>query len=222
MNAVIIPAAGQSRRMGQDKLFLKLDGQSVIERTLEIFLNAADIHEVILVASKNNMEALRDLEKKYQSKTIKVVLGGNTRTASVANGLKALDIKVKGVLIHDGARPFVEADLVQRIIERLNNGESAVIPGVSPKDTVKEIDENQVVKTLVRSSLVQVQTPQGFNRKTIEKAYNNALALDIKATDDSALVEALGIPVNVIPGKYDNIKITTREDIKFGEAILKG
>lgn len=222
MNAVIIPAAGQSRRMGRDKLFLRLNNKMVIKRTLDVFLSVNSIDEIILVASDNNIRTLKDLVKKYTQKTIKIVLGGSTRTASVANGLKVLDEKTKSVLIHDGARPFIEADLIENIIAHLESGDLAVIPGVSPKDTIKKINGGKVHETLKRDALIQVQTPQGFSRKTIEAAYKNALSLSLKATDDSALVEAMNIPVKVIQGSYDNIKITTQEDIKFGEAILKG
>lgn len=222
MNSVIIPAAGHSTRMGDaiNKQFLELLGKEVIAYTIDLFYNHPLIDEIILVINEKDQEIFKALIRKYNYKNIVLAIGGNSRSASVYNGLMKLSKEATKVLIHDGARPFLKDQYIDQIIEKLDDY-SSVIMAVKSKDTVKRVDGEYIKETLRRSELVNVQTPQAFKRETILKAYAWGMKNEIKATDDSSLVEQLGYKTTVVLGDYNNIKITTPEDVKFGEAILK-
>jgi len=223
MNSVIIPAAGSSRRMGKqiNKQFLKLHEKEVIAYTIDIFYKNPLIDEIILVINEKDQEDFKRLINTYDYHGIKVVIGGCSRSISVYKGLLKVSKKAKKVLIHDGARPFLKDEYIKKIINQLDISASVVM-AVKSKDTIKRVDGNHVKETLNRDELINVQTPQAFKYDVILKAYQWAMDNEIQATDDSALVEKKGYQTTVILGDYDNIKITTLEDIKFGEAILKG
>jgi len=223
MNSVIIPAAGNSTRMGKNKnkQFLKLYDKEVIYYTISIFENCDLIDEIILVIKKNDINRYNILINKYKFKKVKLSIGGNSRKESVFNGLKEISNNSKKILIHDGARPFLKEKYLIQIINTLDI-EDAVVLAVKVKDTIKSIENGYIKNTLERSKLINVQTPQGFKKKIILKAYDFGISNNIEATDDSQLVEKLGVNVKVVYGDYDNIKITTEEDIRFGEKILKG
>lgn len=222
MNSVIIPAAGNSTRMGKDinKQFLKLFQKEVIAYTIDIFYKNPLIDEIILVINESDYNDFNDLINKYDYKDIKIVVGGSSRSASVYKGLLQVSKKAKNVLIHDGARPFLKNEYIKEIITQLNF-HSSVVMAVRSKDTIKRVDGEYIKETLNRNELINVQTPQGFKYDVILKAYKWAIDHKIQATDDSSLVEKIGYKTAVVLGDYDNIKITTVEDIKFGEAILK-
>jgi|LGOV01.1.fsa_nt_gb 2-C-methyl-D-erythritol 4-phosphate cytidylyltransferase len=222
MNTVIILAAGNSTRMGNNisKQFLKLMGKEVISYTIETFEKNDLIDEIILVIKENDISRFELLIKKYNFKKIKLVIGGNNRQESACIGLKNISKNAKKILIHDGARPFIKKENINNIINLLNK-EKAVVLAVKTKDTIKMIDNDYIKKTLNRSELINVQTPQGFTREVIFEAYKYANENNLTATDDSQLVEALGIKIKVLYGNYENIKITTIEDIKFGEIIIR-
>ncbi len=223
--SAVIVAAGSGRRMGADrpKQFLELCGKTIIERTAAVFSGCKSINEIIIVSSESGLEECRRLLAGLEEdKIIKYVLGGKERYESVYNGLNALDDRSNIVLIHDGVRPFVTEDMIEASIDdALAYGACAA--GVKSKDTVKICDENGFVKyTPDRECVYNIQTPQTFKRDIIEKAYERAEKSGIFGTDDASLVENAGVPVKITMGSYDNIKITTPDDLIVGEKILNG
>lgn len=210
--SVIITAGGYGKRMGQPKQFLTLLGKPMIEWTIDVFKRSKSIGQIILVVAPENME---------QAKSFGVTIaeGGAERTDSVRNGLKLVSKDTDIVLIHDGARPLITGQIIEASIAEARNSGAAVV-GVPVKDTIKEATSNEkrVTRTLDRKTLWQAQTPQAFKRDIIMKAYENAKD---NATDDSKLVEDLGIPVKMVMGSYENIKVTTPEDLVIAEAILR-
>jgi 2-C-methyl-D-erythritol 4-phosphate cytidylyltransferase len=192
----------------------------VIAYTIDIFYKCPLINEIILVINEGDQEDFNELISKYDYQGIKMVLGGNSRSASVYKGLLEVSKEAKKVLIHDGARPFLKDEYIKDIIKQLDV-HSSVVMAVKSKDTIKRVDGGYVKETLDRSELINVQTPQAFKYDVILKAYEWAIAHKIQGTDDSTLVEKIGYKTVVLLGDYNNIKITTVEDIKFGEAILK-
>ncbi len=210
--AVIIAAAGSSKRMGTDKLLVKLGAKSVIRRSVEAFVPFADMMAV--VCSKENIDRIKE---ELSGLDCTFCIGGAERLYSVKNALEA----VKGadiVLVHDGARPLISADVIKRCIDQTNKLGSAVV-GVKAKDTIKMCDGISVALTPERSKMWQVQTPQGFNYKKLCAAYENPMA---NATDDASVYEFAGNPVYMLEGDYKNIKLTTPEDIAAAKAYLGG
>ncbi|UII56049.1 2-C-methyl-D-erythritol 4-phosphate cytidylyltransferase [Cytobacillus spongiae] len=219
---VIIPAAGQGKRMGagKNKLLLELKGIPVFIHTLKVF-QADDQCEGIILAihpdDRKNMEAL--ILQHHISKVISFVIGGKERQHSVYNGLKAVE-KAEVVLVHDGARPFVEQLAIHELVEAAKKDGAAIL-AVPVKDTIKKVENHKVAVTVERSSLWAVQTPQAFRISLLHKAYEKAEQDHFLGTDDASLVERLGERVVIVEGNYDNIKLTTPEDLYFAEAILQ-
>lgn len=222
--SAVIPAAGMGTRMERDmnKIFIIMENRPILAHTLEAFQECDEVDEIILVAKPEELEYLRtDFLKEYPySKVRGIVAGGETRQDSVYNGLMSVDPACDIVLIHDGARPFVEKRLIlDSILGVIEHG--ACVVGVPVKDTIKVIDQDQKIRyTPQRKTLWSVQTPQSFVYEFIVDAHLRAQDESIKATDDSSLVEQLGYPVHMVMGSYSNIKITTPEDLKFAKAIL--
>lgn len=220
----LIPAAGYGTRMGsvQNKQFMLLNGKPVLIHTLEVFAGEALISDVIVITREDEVEYCKDLLQKYSfSKKVTVVAGGKERQHSVWNGLQHVPDECNIVVIHDGARPLL---LPQILHVALQTAQSypAVVVGVPVKDTIKKVGtDGIVISTPERAGLWAIQTPQIFAKDIVVKAYSQAWEKGILATDDSALVEALGEKVKILQGSYENIKITTPEDILFAEAILK-
>jgi len=208
--AVIITAAGSSKRMGRlgNKLTMLIDGKPVIQRTVEAFAQAGltDIYLVVPV----------DMEHVFKSfpypLPVTVVRGGATRQASVYAGLAAVPATTQYVLIHDGARPFVSPALISRVLTATREC-GACFPGIPLSDTVYEVHSNQLAKVLARDDYVAVQTPQGFRRELVVEAHRQALSRGISATDDAALVSLLNHTVVVVEGEQENIKLTTPSDV---------
>lgn len=219
---VIIVAAGNSTRMqGVNKQFACIGGIPVIIRTLLAFERNDYISNIILVVRADDIFELQMLAKKYGiSKLSDIVCGGNTRQESVVKGLSRTSADCKNVLIHDGARPLIDNDIIKNVATALEN-HSAVTCAVKVKDTVKQVNEDGLVlKTIPRESLVAVQTPQGVNVAEYKKAIETLG--DISAfTDDCSIMEAAGYKVYTVEGSYINIKITTPEDISVAVAHLK-
>lgn len=219
---VIIVAAGNSTRMrGINKQFLCIGDIPVIVRTLLAFEKSKYISRIILVTREEDIFSLQLLAEKYSvSKLTDIVAGGSNRQESVLNGFGRLKEDETEVLIQDGARPFVDEEIICRVAEGLKNY-PAVTCGVRVKDTVKEINsEGEVVKTLNRDSLFAVQTPQGVKALEYKKAVEDFSDLSV-FTDDTSIMEAAGYKVKCVEGSYQNIKITTPEDIAVAESILK-
>lgn len=223
MNGVVIVAAGSGSRMKRDinKQFIKLDGKEIIAYTIEKFYKSEDIDDIVIVIKENEEKYfIENIINKYGFDNIKLAYGGKERQDSVYNGIKKLNRNCEIVLIHDGARPFVNEDIIKNSIEEAKEN-NAVVVGVPVKDTIKVVDsDGNIVDTPNRSLLWSVQTPQSFKYEIITKAYEYAYSNDYYGTDDAMLVEHIGYNVKMIQGSYDNIKITTEEDLHFGIQIL--
>ncbi|MGN0355838.1 MAG: 2-C-methyl-D-erythritol 4-phosphate cytidylyltransferase [Muricoprocola sp.] len=225
-NIAIVLAAGRGKRMGTaiPKQFLEIEGKPVIYYTLQSFEMSELVDEVILVTGEETKEYCQKeiVEKFGFHKVRKVISGGKERYDSVYEGLKACE-DCSYVYIHDGARPFVTEDVIRRTLEGAKEY-GASIAAVPSKDTVKVGNpQGLVVETLDRSVLWNVQTPQTFSYSLIRKAHEEMRKRKMTGiTDDSMLVEELGLcPVKLVEGSYDNIKITTPEDIILAEKIIQ-
>lgn len=224
MNGVVIVAAGTGSRMkmGINKQFIKLKEKEIIAYTIEKFYSHKNIDEIVVVVKEEEAGFFKkEILDKYNFENIKIAFGGKERQDSVYNGLKTLGKECEIVLIHDGARPFISEKLIDNCIEEAKNY-NAVVVGVPVKDTIKVINEdNDIVATPERSKLWAVQTPQTFNYDILVKSYEDAFKNDFYGTDDAMLVERIGYKVKMIEGSYNNIKITTQEDLNIGAQILK-
>ena len=224
--SAIFPAAGQSRRMNlteaTNKNFLKLDDQSILVHTLLTFSQVESIEKLIIAAAPSEVEIVQEmLEAVSNLKPFAVVAGGAERQYSIANALKVVPPDCEIVLVHDAARPLINIATINSVIESANIYGSAVA-AVRVKDTIKIVDDDDfVIDTPKRSTLVAVQTPQGFRHEIIDKAYAQAAADNFLGTDDSSLVERLGLKVKIVMSDYKNIKITTSEDILIANTLLK-
>jgi len=218
----IIPAAGSGVRLKSDvpKPFIELNGKPMIVHTLSIFERCQHVASVVLVVPQDHMAEFEKLVGTHKlHKVIRIVAGGDTRQVSVYNGLQVVDHDTDIVLVHDGARPLAEATLIDRILSQAGN-EQALVIGVPLKPTVKRIDpEAMLVKeTIARHNLWEIQTPQIFRKEILLKAHEANVAKE--ATDDAMLVEKMGVKVRIIEGSYDNIKVTTPEDVALAEFYL--
>ncbi|CEQ09801.1 2-C-methyl-D-erythritol 4-phosphate cytidylyltransferase [[Clostridium] sordellii] len=224
MNGVIIVAAGTGSRMKKDinKQFIKLDNKEIIAYTIDKFYINNEIDDIVVVIKKDEEDYFKEnILEKYNFKNIKIAYGGEERQDSVYNGIQKLDKNCEVVLVHDGARPFVTDEIINNSIQEAKK-HNAVVVGVKVKDTIKVVgEEGNIVDTPNRKYLWSVQTPQVFKYDIITKAYENAYNENYYGTDDAMLVEKIGYDVKMIEGSYDNIKITTQEDLNFGEQILR-
>lgn len=223
MNSAIIVAAGNGTRFGSKtpKQFLEILGKPLIIYTLEKFESCAAIDEIILVLSDEQIENFSQMVEKYNLKKLtKIVVGGETRAASVLNGLNALDSqKTEIVAVHDGARPFVSVYEISATVEKAKQfGAACLVATIN--DTVKEIAEGKIVRTIDRSKLRRAQTPQCFRYEILRRAFAECEIGEI-VTDECFLVEKLGYAISVVEGSPKNLKITTPEDFAFAENLLK-
>lgn len=220
----IVLAAGKGSRMGGKvkKQFLNLDDKPILYYALKAFCDNTFIDEIVLVTAEEEMDYCRkDIVEKYElNKVSAIVQGGSERQESVFNGLKSME-NCDIVLIHDGARPFVTDEIINLGI-RYAELHGACTCGVMPKDTIKIKNQEQFSKeTLDRSSLVAVQTPQCFKYDIIYSCHNKLSLDNISVTDDTMVVEKYGYEVYLYDGSYNNIKITTPEDLVLAERILE-
>ncbi len=218
----IVPAAGSGQRLKFKipKPLVLLKSKPLIVYCLEKFQKCSLIDSVILVVQKKYLARFKSIIKNYRlTKVVHVIGGGKTRRDSVVLGLKVLDKDTDFILVHDGARPFIEESLIERTIAQAAKHQ-AVIASVPVKPTIKQVNCKKFIveKTLERSTLWEVQTPQVFKKDILIKAHAQPITSEI--TDDAALVEKLGIDVHVVMGDYRNIKITTPEDLVLAEALL--
>ena len=217
----IIPAAGSGRRFGRGKTLLDLKGMPVIARTLSALQAVDEIVEIIPVMRNDEMEQTLEIVEKYGfTKVRKIAPGGRERQESVSHGLALIERKGCIVLVHDGVRPLVTPEIIRNAIAALGDLDG-VVTAVAVKDTIKEVVDGMVRKTLAREVLFAVQTPQVFPYAVLMEAYAEALKSGMHFTDDAAMVEHNGGSVKVVEGEYSNIKITTREDLDVAEAFLK-
>jgi len=222
--SVIIPAAGSGSRMqaNKNKQFLELSNKPIIVHTIQLFDQCSYIDEIIVVAKESEQVLFKKVfENLKLRKPLHFANGGKTRQESVHNGIKACSDKTQFVAVHDGARPFLKPSALKRIIQSAY-GLKSIVTAVPSKDTVKRVNEKGiVVETLKRNELWNIQTPQIFEYNVILKAYEEALKQGFEGTDDGSLVEWIGEEVHVVMGDYQNIKVTTPEDLVVGEIILK-
>jgi len=221
--AAVIPAAGQGRRMGAGvkKPFLLLGGFPVIHYTLRVMEESLLVDSVVLVVGPDEKERCRAMALSSFSKVKIIVTGGEKRQDSVYNGLLALSPDTRLVVIHDAARPFLCSAGLQAVVGAAETFGAATL-AVPVKDTVKAAGENGFInQTLPRDSLWLAQTPQAFQYSLIVAAHRRAREIGYSCTDDAGLVELAGQPVRLVPGSYENIKITTPEDLIMAEALLR-
>ncbi|MDZ5474289.1 2-C-methyl-D-erythritol 4-phosphate cytidylyltransferase [Bacillus sp. 31A1R] len=220
---VIIPAAGLGKRMGagKNKLLLELNEVPILIHTLRVFEKDDLCDGIILSISPQEEELFKELLKTYQiNKVEHFVHGGKERQHSVFNGLKVLAGFDGIVLVHDGARPFIDTMLIHELVAVTSESGAAVL-AVPVKDTIKKVANDEVVETVERASLWAIQTPQAFRVSLLMEANIKAEEDRFVGTDDASLVERLNYPIKIVKGNYDNIKLTTPEDLYFAEAIIR-
>ncbi|SFJ81038.1 MULTISPECIES: 2-C-methyl-D-erythritol 4-phosphate cytidylyltransferase [unclassified Bacillus (in: firmicutes)] len=222
MYTLIIPAAGQGKRMGagKNKLFLQLDNVPIIIHTLRAFEKDEQCRQIILAINERERSYFEELLQTYHiQKDIRFVQGGNERQDSVYNALMYAR-EIEYVLVHDGARPFVTKKMIEDVLQMAKE-KGASICAVPVKDTIKKVMYDAVVETVERSQLRAVQTPQGFHVPILLEAHESAKQTNFLGTDDASLVERLSKDVGVVEGSYYNIKVTTPEDLVIAESFLR-
>jgi 2-C-methyl-D-erythritol 4-phosphate cytidylyltransferase len=205
---------------GRNKLWLPLAGEPILVHTVRLFASHPEVQETVLVVNEQDQADVQDLLQ-AEGISVSLVLGGAERQDSVRNGLQALSPECSYVLVHDAARPFVTPRQISEIIRQVRR-DDATIMAVPVKDTIKVVGATgQVESTPARESLWAVQTPQAFRMSLLQEAHQRARETGKRGTDDAMLVEWLGHPVTVMTGSYENIKITTPDDMLLGEEILR-
>lgn len=225
----VVPAAGAGLRFikkkGQRKPFFLLGGKPILIHTLLALEASSHIDDIIVVAHKDDILRCRAAAQKFKIKKVrKIIAGGRTRFESVRNGLRAMDKNTRIVFIHDGVRPLINEEIISNSVKAcLKHG--AAVCGVPAISTIKNVGKGMVIsQTPERSSLYIAQTPQVFKRAIIEKAYKNHVpppGWAKKITDDSMLVERLKCKVKIVKGSYNNIKVTTPQDLILAKELLK-
>lgn len=217
---VIVVAGGMGTRLKSSvpKPLVLLKRKPLIEYCLHVFEKSKAINSIIIVGSQPFLPRFKKICKSF-SKVKAIVAGGENRSDSVKAGLQMVDSDTQAVLIHDAARPFIDTSMINQLLIALDSYEAAIV-GVPVKATIKQVDKKSgvIVKTLDRSSLIEVQTPQAFRLNILQKAHRKKLTKEI--TDDAMLVESLGHRVYTVMGSYRNIKITTPEDLNIATAFL--
>ncbi len=222
--SVIIPAAGLSLRMGAKtrKPFIVIGKKPIIFHTLEKFCKIRRVNEIILVINKEDLSTVAEKwsVKLKTYKVAKIIAGGKRRQDSVYNGICQLSSDTEIVLIHDAVRPLVNNKIIEAVIEKTDERGAAIV-ATPMKSTVKKANSNLcIIETIPRHDLWMAQTPQGFKRDIIIKAYDKIKNTNVEFTDDAEVVEKDGYTVEIVSGSYDNIKITTREDLQLAESLL--
>lgn len=221
----VVVAAGKGERMGASigKQFVLLSGRPILAHTLDIFDKAHVIDEIVLVLSRDDQTYFKEnvLTGLTLNTPLTTVAGGASRQASVYNGLARISADTDVVAIHDGVRPLVTNRLIDETVNTAKKN-GAAIPSLPVTDTIKRINRKGVIeKTIARSKLHTAQTPQAFQLSVIKKAHIQARENGYAGTDDAQLVEEVGLPVAVVQGSPDNIKITTPRDLFLAEAIIE-
>ena len=217
LGAVIVAAGSGVRMDGIDKLFAPIGGTAILARAIALFQHSKLVDNIVLVVSDENVERAKEMvERAGFDKIEAVCAGGARRQDSVRNGLEALG-ECDYVAVHDGCRPIAPPELIERGLAAARE-HGAAAPGLPLTETTKEVDAGgAVVRTVDRSRLYAIQTPQIFRRELLAGAHREATA---DVTDDAAMLETIGVPVRVFTGSRANVKITTREDIELVEALL--
>lgn len=218
VNAIVVAAgSGIRANMNPPKQFQQIEGKPVLARSLNKFLSHPKIKGVTVVLSKEHETFFQDIIHPCLNGCVSIVDGGNSRTQSVISGLNSMqDDSVTHILIHDGVRPFVSNDLIDRVINALHH-HSAVVPGIAISDALWRQNGGNIIESLKRDGVIRVQTPQGFNIQALREAYR--LSGKETADDDAAIAIAAGIKVRVVDGQEDNVKLTTRNDFQQAQKI---
>lgn len=219
---VVLPAAGSGKRMGagKNKLFLPLMNKPILIHTLEVFQKDHQCTGIWLAVKPEERDYIQDLLKEYEITKVKgLPNGGKERQHSVHSCLKEME-NVEIVLVHDAARPFITQPVIDCLVEAAYE-KGAAIAGVRAKDTMKKVRDGIIVETVDRDDLWSIQTPQAFRFDLLKRAEDVAEKVGFLGTDEAMLVERLGYEVHIVESTYENVKITTQEDLVFGEAILK-
>jgi 2-C-methyl-D-erythritol 4-phosphate cytidylyltransferase len=218
----IIPAAGMGVRMGggTPKQFLSLDGVPVFVHTLRKFAASEAIDGIFLALRPEEMDrARRELEPERLAKPVRLVAGGSTRQETVARALAEAPPETEIVVVHDAVRPFVELHLIREVVEAARRHGAAIL-GIPSVDTVKQIERQMILGTLPRERIMLAQTPQAFRAEIIREAFTRATADGFAGTDESSLVERLGLNVTVLMGSDRNIKITKPSDLPLARLYI--
>lgn len=220
--SVVIVCAGNSTRMGGvNKILLPLGERKVIGVTMQAFQACDSVSEIVIVAREDDIPAIQaEAEAAGITKLAACTTGGATRQESVINGIKKISKETQLVAVHDGARPLVKPEHIEKVIKDASVFGGATL-GVPVKDTIKTVDGGLIIDTPPRSSLYITQTPQIFKRDLYFEGIDFALEHGLDFTDDCQLVEAIGGKVAMTVGDYTNIKITTPEDIAIAEVLLR-
>jgi 2-C-methyl-D-erythritol 4-phosphate cytidylyltransferase len=234
--SVILPAAGLGTRMGRvmdkaadaaapagtsRKQFMLLDGSPILIHTLRKFAASSRVSEIIVALRQDDIEWFQELlAKEHWPKPVRLVEGGDSRQQSVENALAALDTDVDLVAVHDAVRPFIEPELIGKVIDEAASSGAAIV-GIVPVDTVKQVHLHKIRQTISRERLVLAQTPQVFRLELLKRAYQRARADGFTGTDESSLVERLEeLEVSVVAGSDRNIKITKPADMELARLLL--
>ena len=218
--SAIIVAAGEGRRFGsgEPKAFVKLTERTILETTIQRFRETKLIDEIVVILSRRGLELAK--EKGGLDGVSKVSEGGKERKFSVKKGFSLIDRATEIVVVHDGVRPLVSPELIERVVFKADEM-GAAIAGVPAFDTLKEVSNSGVIKgTIDRSKIFQARTPQAFRYSLLEKIYAEPGFDDWDATDEAMLLERVGFPVSTVAGDRMNIKITTREDLELARTFL--
>jgi 2-C-methyl-D-erythritol 4-phosphate cytidylyltransferase len=222
MNVAIIVAAGSGTRFGTKtpKQFLEIGGKPLLIHTLERFEFCSAVDEIVLVLSAGEIKNFRIAAEKFNLKKLsKIISGGETRAASVLNGFNIIESSAKIIAVHDGARPLVTAEEITKTVEKAREtGAACLVANVT--DTIKEVVDGKIIKTIDRTKLKRALTPQCFRYEILKRAFAEN-EIGENATDECFLVEKLGYEIAVVEGSARNIKITTPEDFVLAESLLK-
>lgn len=219
--AAIIVAAGRGTRLGAaDKILLSLAGRPVLSYSIDAAEAAASITDIIVVAGLHTKAQTERLVADSGWKKVRhVALGGDRRQDSVEAGLRLVPKDVEIVAVHDGARPLVTPELFDACVASAVESRAA-IAAVPLTDTLKRVDSGRIVETLPRDNLWSAQTPQAFETHLLRESFRHAATHSIDATDEASLMEAMGVPVHIVPSTPANMKITRPEDLQVAEALL--
>lgn len=219
---VVLPAAGSGKRMGagQNKLFLELIGKPILIHTLEVFEQDENCTGIWLAVKPEERAFIQEMLASYGISKVKGLPdGGAERQHSVHSCMKEME-QVDIVLVHDAARPFITHAIIANLVQSAHDF-GAAIAGVRAKDTMKKVRDGIIEETVDRESLWMIQTPQAFRFDLIVEAEDVAEKVGFLGTDEAMLVERLGHAVHIVESTYENVKMTTKEDLLFGEAILR-
>lgn len=219
--SAVVLAAGNSQRMGKDKVLMPIGGAPVIAHTLKALQSSDRIDEIVIVTKYESIQEIADICNEHGiSKASRVIRGGKTRLESALIGVSNVSEKATLIAIHDGARPFVTEKLIDRVVHAAKT-HSAAAPAVTASDTVRLLNsKGAVTATPDRDLVALVQTPQVFLAELIKAALTRAMDKGFRVTDDCSAVEAMGYKVTIVAGEADNIKLTTTRDIYAAEGIL--